>query len=85
MIDPDPTTPAACFKLTGEWDFTRRDELEAMLRPAESLDQVRLDFSEALLKCTDADRGYLCRWIPRWVDERVHVIGDDEVLPTQGC
>lgn len=36
---------AACFKLEGEWDFTRRDELQVVLRPAESLDEVLLDFS----------------------------------------
>jgi anti-anti-sigma factor len=47
MLDPDATIAAACFKLAGEWDFTRRDELQAILRPAESLDRVLLDFSEA--------------------------------------
>jgi anti-anti-sigma factor len=38
-------TAAACFKLAGEWDFTRRYELQTILRPAESLDEVLLDFS----------------------------------------
>lgn len=37
---------ASCFKLAGDWDFTRRDELQAVLRPAESLDEVLLDLSE---------------------------------------
>jgi anti-anti-sigma factor len=46
MIDPDSTVKAACFKLAGEWDFARREELQAILRPAESLEEVLLDFSE---------------------------------------
>jgi anti-anti-sigma factor len=41
-----PKVKAACFKLAGEWDFARRRELQAILRPAESLDEVLLDFSE---------------------------------------
>ena len=38
-------TAAACYKLSGEWDFARRDELQAILRAGESLDEVFLDFS----------------------------------------
>jgi anti-anti-sigma factor len=45
MIDPGSTIKVVCFKLAGDWDFSRRDELQAMLRPAESLDEVLLDFS----------------------------------------
>src|SRR5580700_4805161 len=46
MIDVDPTIPSAFFKLAGEWDFTRQTELRAMLQPAESLDEVVVDFSD---------------------------------------
>src|SRR5579864_4420092 len=46
MIAPNPASQGVCFKLAGEWDFTRRDELRAILHPAESLDEVFLDCSE---------------------------------------
>jgi len=46
MIDSNPGFRGACIKLVGEWDFFRRDELEAVLQPAESLDDVSLDLSE---------------------------------------
>ncbi|MEO6835169.1 MAG: STAS domain-containing protein [Candidatus Tumulicola sp.] len=47
MIDQTPETKTVSFKLVGEWDFLRRNELRAMLSPAESADEVLLDFSEA--------------------------------------
>lgn len=43
---------------------------------------------EALLKCNDADRAYLRRWILRWVDDRGRMNREAEVvepLPTKGC
>jgi anti-anti-sigma factor len=46
MIDRALGVRGACFKIVGEWDFCRRDELQALLQPAESLDDVTLDLSE---------------------------------------
>lgn len=46
MINPTPGVGGTCFKLAGDWDFSRRDELQAMLQSAEALDDVTLDLSE---------------------------------------
>jgi anti-anti-sigma factor len=46
MIDRTLETKTASFKLVGDWDFSRRHELQTILRPAESADEVLLDFSE---------------------------------------
>ena len=43
---------------------------------------------EALLKCSDADRAYLRRWILHWVDDRGRIRRDAETgepLPRKGC
>lgn len=40
---------------------------------------------EALLKCNDADRAYLRRWILAWVDDRGRVRADAEKMPERGC
>lgn len=45
MLNRTLETKTASFKLVGEWDFSRRDELQIMLRPAEAADEVLLDFS----------------------------------------
>jgi anti-anti-sigma factor len=45
MIDRTLETKTASFKLVGDWDFSRRNELQVMLRPAEAADEVLLDFS----------------------------------------
>lgn len=45
MIDRTLETKIASFKLVGDWDFSRRNELEGMLRPAEAADEVLLDLS----------------------------------------
>lgn len=37
----------ASLKLVGDWDFSRRGELERMVRSAEAADDVLLDLSEA--------------------------------------
>jgi anti-anti-sigma factor len=47
MIEQTLGRTTASFKLVGEWDFCRRDELQCMLRPAEAADEVLLDLSEA--------------------------------------
>jgi anti-anti-sigma factor len=46
MLDRTLETKTASFKLVGDWDFSRRDELRTILRPAESFDRVLLDLSE---------------------------------------
>jgi anti-anti-sigma factor len=46
VIDRTLETKTASFKLVGDWNFSRRDELQVTLRPAESADEVLLDFSE---------------------------------------
>jgi hypothetical protein len=40
---------------------------------------------EALLKCTNADRAFLRRWILRWVDDRGRILRNAETLPEKGC
>ena len=40
---------------------------------------------EALLKCTNADRAFLRRWILRWIDNRGRILYNAEKLPEQGC
>jgi hypothetical protein len=40
---------------------------------------------EALLKCSNADRAYLRRWILRWVDDHGRIARGAETLPENGC
>jgi hypothetical protein len=40
---------------------------------------------EALLKCSNADRAFLRRWILRWVDDRRRILANAEKLPEKGC
>jgi anti-anti-sigma factor len=46
VLDRILETKTVSFKLVGEWNLSRRTELEAMLRPAEAADEVLLDLSE---------------------------------------
>jgi hypothetical protein len=39
----------------------------------------------ALLKCSNADRAYLRRWILRWVDDHGRIQPNAEKLPEKGC
>ena len=38
----------------------------------------------ALLKCNNADRAFLRRWILRWTDDHGHILSDAEPLPDRG-
>jgi hypothetical protein len=40
---------------------------------------------EALLRCSDADRAFLRRWVLRWVDDMGHIRPNAEKLPEKGC
>lgn len=39
---------------------------------------------EALLKCSNADRAFLRRWILRWVDDHGRIMRGAEKLPETG-
>jgi anti-anti-sigma factor len=67
MIGRTVEKKVVSFKLTGDWDFSRRDELQLVLRPAEVADEVVQDFSE--LTFIDASvLGSLIRLLKRVVN-----------------
>lgn len=46
MIDRAFRTKTMALDLTGAWDFARREELQMLLHPAETVDELLLDFSK---------------------------------------
>ena|GEM_PF-5925990 len=60
---------------------THSPSREASVYTSAEFQRVR----EALLKCSDADRAYLRRWIIKWIDERRYIRPDAEKLPDKGC